>query len=135
MKLVYPNFFEVGFFLCVATHPIHKGSPFLAFVVAVFTMLLVGHWVHTLTFAAYLWVLAFLPTPLKIKSVCPHIHTFLLATFWPWAALSMANPTVLVTCHHDLGALSKKVTCSLKRNWFLGFRESRLFCFVALSHH
>ena len=53
-KLVYPNFFEVGFFLCVAAHTIHTGSPFLAFVVAVFTMLLVGLWVHTLTFIAYL---------------------------------------------------------------------------------
>ncbi len=118
------------FLLCIAAHPIHTGTPFLAFVVAVSTILLVGHWVHTLTFTTYLWVLTFLPTIPTIKSVCRNIHAiFLVATIGPGAALGTANPRVLVTCHHHPGALSKEAACPSERSWFLGFKERNIKVF------
>ena len=85
-------------FLCVTTHPLLTSTPFLALVVAASTMLLAVHWVHTLTSAANLCVLAFLTTLPTVKPVCRFIHTLLLAAIWTGASLSSTNLRVLVTC-------------------------------------
>ena len=57
-------------FLCITTHSIHTCIPFLALVVATPTMLLVRHWLHTMTFHHLL-----LPCPLPNghKLSAPHL--------------------------------------------------------------
>jgi len=93
-------------FLCITTHSIHTCIPFLALVVATPTVLLVRHWLHTITFAAYLSVLALLTTHSTVKPVCQHIHTLLLAAIRPGAALGTTNPRVLIACHGSPSFLS-----------------------------
>ena len=61
-------------------------------------MLLAVHWIHTLTFAANLRVLAFPPTLATVELVCAHIHTLLLAAIPPGAPLCTTNPRVHVAC-------------------------------------
>lgn len=124
-------------FLCVVTHCIHTGTPFLALVVAASTVQLVGHGVHTLTIAADLRKPAWLPTFPAVENVCRHIHTPLHAAVWPPAAHGAANLRIFVTCpnvpvevhvpvvvHVAVIVQSKDVAARpLERSWFLGFHH------------
>lgn len=72
---------EVCLVLCIAAHPKRTRVAFLASVVAFPTVFLVRrHWIHNMTIAAYLCLLAFHPALPAMKSVRFQIHAFLAAT-------------------------------------------------------
>lgn len=113
------NFLKVcwSWFLCVAAHPIQTFASFAALIVATPAVSFVGHWVHTLPFAANLWVFTLLTTHPAVEPVCLHVHAFLLAAIRPRTARYTADSGVLVTCHHGPRFLSKKPACSSERSW------------------
>ena len=100
-------------FLSIAAHSIHTRTAFLALVAAAPTVSLVKHWIQALPFAAYLRVLAFVPTLAAIDSVRLQIHALLLAAVPPCAACSLANPRVFVTGSRSSPS-GKEAACSPK---------------------
>ncbi|KAK5831508.1 hypothetical protein PVK06_015306 [Gossypium arboreum] len=105
-------------FLRIAAHPIQTFTSFRASIVAIPTMQSVGHWIHTLPFAANLRVLTLLTTLPAVEPVPHHIHTFSLAAIRPRAACRTTHSRVFVTRHHGPRFLSKKPAHNPNRSGF-----------------
>ncbi|KAJ4703929.1 hypothetical protein OWV82_023761 [Melia azedarach] len=78
-----------------AAHTIRTRPSFLALVVALATMFLAKHYVHTLTSAAISEYLHFFPHLPQCKPVLHHVYTLLLAANPALDSLKTANPRVL----------------------------------------
>ena len=92
--------------LTIATQPISTRATILAPVIAPATVPLIDRWVHALSPATCLRVLALVPTLSTVEFVAHHIHTLFVATIGAGAALGYTNPRVLVTRHLGTWTLS-----------------------------